>query len=117
MKTITNATLYRCEYCNKLYQVGAACKLHEIRCVKNPENISACHCCDFITTRKKSISYDNGYIDVDIERDTFFCSKKNIGLYPPKAFHKGIVAKYPDSFEGEEMMPKQCDLYEFNPGF
>lgn len=118
MKTLANVTRYRCEFCKKEYQVGAACKVHEIRCVNNPDNKIACIGCDFIQTVEKGVGYENDYGYTEMKSSNgFFCKKKGIGMYPPKAVHKDLIRRFPETFKGEERMPTECNLYEFNPGF
>lgn len=112
MKVLTNKTLYKCEHCNKMYQVGAACKIHEIKCSKNPENTVACSMCDHLKEVDKHVDVDMFYGYTTLKFKGFRCAVKDIGLYPLKAVHKGLIAQYPETFEDEEVMPKHCELKE-----
>lgn len=112
MKTLSNVTRYRCDHCGKEYKKGHFCEKHEVACSSNPENAIACSFCQFLVEQKKLIvegSHSDRYAN------SFFCSKKSIGLYPPKVVHKGLLFNHPENFEDEELMPKSCEL--FDPGF
>ena len=113
MKTIHNATIYKCDHCGKIYQRERFVPAHESACKKNPENNIACSGCAFMQEIEKRIDVDtfDGYRT--ITRKGFFCKKKKIGLYPPKAVHSGVIDKYPDNFEDEERMPTECDLFSY----
>lgn len=37
-----------------------------------------------------------------------FCKKLDKLLYPPIAEHKGLPTSYPEQFENQEAMPKEC---------
>jgi len=118
MKTITNTTIYRCEHCNKLYQIGSACIKHELKCDHNKENWTACTGCVFLKNTTKDLSYENDYgYEVIRQSNAFFCDAKNIGLYPPKAVHKDLINRFPNSFKGEERMPTECSLRDDDFGF
>jgi len=117
MKTIHNTTIYKCDHCGKIYQQLRFVPRHEETCKKNPDNRIACSGCVFMQEIEKSIDIDtyDGYRT--IKRKAFFCKKKQIGLYPPKAIHSGVVGKYPEDFEEEERMPTECDLFSYQETF
>lgn len=117
-------TVYECDYCSKKYFREHACKNHEIKCGKNPENIRACFNCMFleqVSNESEEIHFINGGdFDTRYEKvPTYFkCTKLNKNVYFPKAEHIGLLVKYPDHFEDQEPMPKQCDSfkgYTFEP--
>lgn len=92
MKTETKQ-IYKCEYCNKLYQVKSACESHELACIKNPINFRPCFGC-FNLEKKETLIYagfDDYYTDepVNVKREFFFCNKKQIFLYTPQNEIKG----------------------------
>lgn len=49
---------------------------------------------------------------VESSAKSFFCEKKQIGVYPPKVVHKNLVKYYPHQFEGQELMPKECSMFK-----
>lgn len=57
---------------------------------------------------------DTEYQIVTIEVNGFYCEAKKIEMYPKKCEHKGLLEKYPDSFKGLTVMPKECELKELD---
>lgn len=105
--------IYKCEYCNKLYQRKHAAIKHEKRCNKNPTNDRPCFDCSHLTSKDAEV-----YIGIDDYcthdpiyevRTLLFCKNKSMFLYPPKSDHKG---SYFTEFYHEENsnnpMPKEC---------
>jgi hypothetical protein len=45
MKKIINATIFQCEFCNKISYSAGGMRLHEISCKKNPINLTPCASC------------------------------------------------------------------------
>lgn len=104
-------TVHTCDYCNKKYFVESAAIRHETYCGSNPANWPKCQNCNNLEEYKKDVYYgheDHGY---HRECKAFRCTAKNIGLYPAKVIRTGTLAKYPETFDGEELMPKECELY------
>lgn len=109
---IHNKPTYKCDYCNKLYQIRAACEKHEVKCNSNPENFRACGDCKFCEKVEEKF-----YIDMfDGEHETkvkvFKCTAKNIFIHPPKversekgAYEFGDTQNIPMAKIGE------CDVY------
>jgi len=116
MKTETKE-IYKCEYCNKLYQIKRYALQHEKQCPKNPENDRPCFNCEFLRKKEAKvwIWIDNYYTGEPVyeTKDLLFCDKKKIFLYPPKSEHKG---NYYTEFWNEENsnnpMPKECNEQE-----
>ena len=54
MKTETKE-IYKCEHCNKLYQLKNWCLVHEKACSKNPDNDRACFGCQYLTKQNETI--------------------------------------------------------------
>lgn len=111
MKTLTK-TIYKCEYCSKLYQVKHFCEYHELVCHKNPANERVClNGCPFLEKKSTTLYYDNpmgGEITRRVE--LFHCSAKNVFLYTPKT---EIKKNYHDTGDdSNEPMVKQCDIYD-----
>lgn len=109
--------IYKCEYCNKLYQIKSACENHELACRKNPANFRPCYSC-FNLEKKEALIY-SGYDDyytyepVNVPRDFFFCTKNQIFLYTPQNEIKGNF-DHTDTEGGifkNHPMPKKCRHY------
>lgn len=104
--------VYNCEHCNKLYLVKYYALRHEDWCGSNPKNWPKCGDCKYLREIKKEVftgSEDYGY---HRECKSFFCDKKQIGLYPAKVLRNGLVNKYPETFINETIMPVECELHE-----
>lgn len=108
MKLITKP-IFKCDYCDKkLYKVSAMEK-HEGNCIKNPATFSQCHDCVNCSTFKIEYWLDG----LPMQANGFNCSAFNKQMYPFKAVRKGLLEKYPETFEGKFLMPsKDCKHYE-----
>ena len=118
MKTLSNVTRFACDHCGKEYKVARYVPKHEESCKKNPENAIACAGCVFLEKVDKSAyidTYDGREFKIDLQG--FRCTKRGIGLFPPKVLHSGIVGRYPETFYEEELMPIECDLHSFDEIF
>ena len=117
-----NVTIYKCEFCKKKMFREKAMKNHELFCYKNPENIKACIDCKFIETIEKELEFvsytqGDGWTDVDYYKkkvDVFRCSRLDKIMYPFKVEKMGINEKYPETFDGQEPMPSNCESRESN---
>ncbi len=113
MKTETK-TIYKCEYCNKLYQMKHYCLKHEERCTRNPENHRPCYLCEHLSMERLKViyvDYRHGYEEqVEHEANALFCNKKQTGVYQPKNEQKDNMYTLSD-FENEPM-PRECELFE-----
>jgi len=103
--------IYKCEYCNKLYQKKSACEYHELSCKKRPDYLRPCHSCQILTKVKETIwaGYGDQYGN-ECERivDVLFCKKLDCFIYPPSVATKG------NAFEMAKLnieMPKKCEFY------
>lgn len=115
MKIKKGVTVYRCDYCKKKMFRKGAMERHERLCDSNPENSKACSGCSFLQeTTVEVYSGTDPYGD-ERTRDVkaFRCTKLDKMLYPLKVEQKGLVEKYPDTFEDQEPMPKECEHREF----
>ena len=105
--------IYTCDYCNKHLFLRHAMENHEIKCVNNPLNFSACVGCINLTEIKVPYTYYgsfDGYpIEENREANGFYCNKLNQKMYPSKAKHKGLPDKYPETFEDQICMPSNCE--------
>ena len=109
---IETKEIYKCEFCNKLYQKKTFCKRHENICKRNPDNWRACHSCKNLTTKQIELTikdeFDGYYKE---RRSLIYCSKLEIFLYPPKAEKLGY--KYNTTPVNNNPMPRLCDKFEF----
>lgn len=112
-----NVTVYKCGFCKKKKMfVKQAMERHEAKCSYNPDNNVACSGCSFL--EEIEVEYTvfghNGYYETeDVKKAKGFkCTKLDKILYPPKVFHSGLLERYPETFEGQERMPTQCEFYK-----
>ena len=92
----------------KLYQVKRFCENHEIQCHKNPSNYVKClDMCKHLIKKDYEFYYDTPYGENLRILKLFYCQKKKIFLYPPRAGHKKNVFDLGD--ELNEPMKKDCD--------
>ncbi len=112
MKIRTNQTIYNCDFCNKRYLVKNAAYRHEDWCGSNPKNFPKCEGCKYLREIKKDVYCGDEDYGYHRECKAFFCDKKQIGLYPSKVLRNGYVERYPKTFEGEIVMPRECDYFE-----
>ena len=109
---IETKEIYKCEYCNKLYQMKNACIKHEISCRKRPDYLRACHTCKHLKKVTETIwsgvgdEYGN-----ETERvvSVLFCDKIDSFIHPPSVAAKG------NAFEMDKPnveMLKKCKLHK-----
>lgn len=111
MRTIIKPVYY-CEFCNHKCLAKWAMKRHELMCFNNPANKRPCFTCNFLTKKEANIThYHYDEIESIQKVNDFYCSKKDVFLYTPKNEIKG---NRHDLDEGNEPMPKECDLYDDN---
>lgn len=109
------ATVYVCEHCGKKLFRKHAMVNHEFNCSHNPKNYAACSACVFLEEKQETVYYTRGHdgSEVSAESRSFFCSKYQKGLYPFKAVRKGLIEKYPETFHGQEQMPRTCEGWDY----
>ncbi|MFD2922028.1 hypothetical protein ACFS6H_20070 [Terrimonas rubra] len=124
MKIRNNITVYACEHCNKKMFVRHAMERHEKWCNKNLDNFRACHDCKFLDRINIDYSYSAATIDpisfgvipdsrlVEKQTKGFFCSKIQKKIYPLLAEKRGLVDMYPETFEDQEPMRKECEFFD-----
>ena len=107
---IETKEIYKCEFCNKLYQRKDFCIKHEEICRLNPDNFRACHSCRFLVKTNDSIYIENEYCCNEINISILHCNKRHVHIHPPK------VEKRNKKIEFEEIenmpMPKICESFE-----
>lgn len=109
MKTETKE-IYKCEFCNRLYQLKHFAEKHEQICTKNPENKRACFGCAHLTKADYDIYSD--WPDGSESKSTksfCFCKKKSQFMYPPKVEIKNNMQDLGD--ESNNPMPKECSEF------
>lgn len=107
---IETKEIYKCEHCNKLYQLKNWCLLHEKSCSKNPDNDRACFGCRHLTKKSETIYYDTYNGESERKVDLLYCNKLDIFLYPPKVEHKGNM--YETDPKENKPMPRTCKVYD-----
>lgn len=117
MKVKENITLYVCEFCNKKLERKHAMEKHEKWCSKNPANETACSMCQFLKEEPTTIDVGSEDYPIVIRCASFLCTKMNIGVYPHKVVRKGHLEKYPEQYDGQILMPKDCEHFVINLPF
>jgi len=120
MKTETRE-VYKCDYCNKMYQRKHSAIYHESICGKNPANHRPCHMCVHIC-KKETFIYsgsDNYYNSepINAKVEFLFCNAKQIFLYTPKNEARGNykhIDENGNNFENNPM-PKTCADFSNDP--
>lgn len=116
MRVKENVIVYQCEFCKRKMFRKHSMERHEKWCDHNPDNFRKCHWCSHLETISVEyyITVYSPYGDLDETRKEttgFRCKKLDKMLYPFKAEKKGLPDKYPETFDGQEPMPKECDLF------
>lgn len=102
--------IYKCDFCNKLYQKKAACEAHEFICFKNPDNKRPCYGCIHLEKIKADLYFDTFQGEGCRKVDVFHCNAKDIYIHTPQVEAKGNAFEFGDKLN--EPMPKQCDIYD-----
>lgn len=103
---IETREIYKCEHCNKLYQIKRYCEAHEKICIQNPDNNRACYNCSHLIKQRTTHYYDAYDGEHSEEVNILFCTKLEIYLYPPKVEHKKNWYELGD--ELNEPMKREC---------
>jgi len=106
-------TVYSCDYCKKKYFVKHACENHEKFCSANPLTFPACTNCIHFEERKKEVYYERYPEDYTKEFLSFYCKKRQCGMYPLKALARNLPNRFPETFEGEILLPHECEFYQY----
>ena len=111
MKTETRE-IYKCEYCNKLYQIKKWCEYHELLCKKRPDYLRPCHSCIHIEKVNETIFADYGGIhgeEIEITVNVLYCKKIDSFIYPPSVAVKGNA--FDMGYQENIEMPKTCEYF------
>lgn len=108
MKTKTKEVYY-CEHCKKHGLSKYAMGKHEKACRSNPDNYRDCFGCKCCVERTLEVFIEWSSAEIhDTELKTvLFCTKRDTGLIPPKAEHKGNAHKLVE-FENIPMFKAGC---------
>ena len=115
MTTTENVTVYGCDFCKKKLFRKHAMERHEKYCLGKPENQPACSGCVFLKETTVDISTGSDYHGEEGYRavKAFECTKLEKLLYPIKVLQKGLVERYPETFQDQELMPNKCEHTKF----
>lgn len=105
-------TIYQCDFCNKYGKHSGHIKKHEKYCSHNPATWHKCSECVNLIVEHENIYSD--YYERDITVNNFICNKLNKNMYQLKAEKMGLIKRYPESFEGKELMPFECEHFKFD---
>lgn len=120
MKTIENVTIYKCDFCKKELKRKHAMINHELKCSRNPLNFRACmNGCAFLEREVIDVDflvgydYENGETDYYTRQiNAFKCTKFDKIMYPYSIEKSNALTSYPETFEYQEPMPKECESFE-----
>src|SRR5690606_2538475 len=105
--------IYKCDHCNKLYQVKGAAERHEKSCHRNPDNERPCFGCNHFSGTTTTQFIDHPYSGQhEREVKVSFCGKKDSFLYPPKVEHKGNALDL--GIDSNIPMPRTCESFTEN---
>lgn len=103
--------IYKCDHCNKLYQIKSCAIAHELICSKNPTNHRPCFICAHLE-KKETIYYYDTYCGENKKTiNLLHCAVIDSFLYPPKVESKKNWFDLGDKHN--EPMPKECDKQEY----
>lgn len=125
MRTIENVTIYKCDFCKKELKRKHAMVSHEKKCNCNPLNSRACtNGCVFLEREIIDIDflthydYENGGSNYQTKPiNAFKCTKFDKIMYPFSIEKSSALEKYPETFEYQEPMPKECNSFSNENGF
>tara|TARA_R110002051_G_C8461625_1_gene458490 strand:- start:48 stop:404 length:357 start_codon:yes stop_codon:yes gene_type:complete len=103
---IETKEIYKCEHCNKLYQIKSYCATHETQCSKNPDNFRPCFGCVHLEKKETTITYETPIGENEYKVELLHCKKKELFLYPPKVEHKGNAYDFDHE---NKPMPRECE--------
>jgi hypothetical protein len=111
-------TIYKCDFCNKLYQRKNSAEYHERICNKNPSNQRPCYGCSYLEKKEASITIGYSYDGDEILKKVqiFHCKFRNVFLHTPKNEIKGNVFDVDENYP----MPITCSdkkVFTFDEDF
>ena len=114
MKIKTGVTVYHCDHCKKKMFRKHAMEKHEKWCASNPDNNKACSGCCFLQETTIEVDYGDNYFNEPVLKKVkaFRCTKLDKLLYPLKVEARGLDKKFPETFDEQEPMPKECEHFD-----
>lgn len=106
--------VYYCEHCKKHGLRKHSMAYHEDICSKNPSNIHPCYDCIHFSIEEgaNEVYLESGgeIITNDVPYKEYVCNIKKISMHSRRTEAKGLLEKYPKTFEGTQLMPlKYCN--------
>lgn len=118
MTTKEGITLYGCDFCKKKLFAKHAMIKHEDNCPNNPKNHRPCLSCKHLDRAKIEVEF-RGYGSPEYgedyimqEKEVFKCTLYDKLMFPFSIERKDLHNKYPETYQDQEPMPKQCEGYE-----
>lgn len=115
MITLTNQTIYKCEFCKKKFAKKANAEKHEPYCGKNPKNAHQClHGCKHLivgteTYRHSRINFWGRKISEVRTRKSFSCP-----YHKKKRLYSYVAEKLGFSDQLDKRMPLKCKHFEID---
>lgn len=136
MKSITDKTVYKCEFCGRLSLNKGAMTVHEINCNKNPKNWTDCSSCEYLKVEKirvegseskrcchcqhRYFDWETGYSECTKNGDDcdgslyitdFICQKTGKKMYYEKKVRMMKKAKREEIIKRCDCaMPSECEI-------
>lgn len=108
MKTETR-TIYRCEFCNKIYLRKNPAERHEEQCNSNPINFRACSSCEHFKKVEETYYFDTYCGEGSRKVQVFKCDKINSFIHPLSVERNGTAFEFGDL--DNVPMKKECEYY------
>ena len=109
---------YKCDFCKKKLERQSAMIRHEDLCSCNPKNFSACSNCVHLVETTIDITRIGGEYGepYTTKSKSFHCKHFDKILYPMIVVRKGLLKRYPETFEEQELMPNKCEAMSYDTG-
>ena len=101
--------IYKCDYCNKIYQRRNAAINHEERCNSNPKNFKACSSCEHLKKVEETYYFDTYNGEGSRQVQIFKCDKINSFVHPASVERNGTAFEMGDL--DNVPMKKECEYY------
>ena len=117
MIEIKNVTIYKCEFCGKIYQRKKYAIKHPKKCRKNPDNKHTClEYCKYLCKKEIEFTqFDHEGFDYQTKRDALYCEKIKKCVYPfwIKGYDSCDIydAKNQIDLDNEQMPFVKCEHY------
>ena len=117
---VENKDVFYCDYCKKHLFRKSAMTHHEKLCLNNPENYKIClNGCKYLEKIDQNVAFlsgwDHYYGDPIYKEKTvqvFLCTKFDKLMFPFSIERKKLDQRYPETYENQEPMPKECEAFE-----